>query len=310
MENAGLDKNSIIKKSFLYVVFVVEIIFLFTAVEGFVKNQRYFSLSPDFAIPFALISLLTLWTIGVFSQTLNKKWEILIAPAILFISSFVFLSKFKIIEALLGATLISLYLLYSIQRTKDLSESLVKVKIRYSGKNVAKGFLLAVSALTALSVYLTSANVSSLDIGKWAADMMEKPLKDAVEKEYEKETPEEIKSLNLNSLKESSPQIVAVLNSFGINEMPANIALPESTTESITGTIKNSISSQVNKAIEPYKKFLNPTLALLVFGLLQIYNSVIYFIYSNTISIFVAFLKKTGFLKIKTVTVEKEILNI
>jgi hypothetical protein len=310
MENGKTDNISVIKKVAVHLVFVAELFFLFTVIKDFVNSQKYFSLSPDFAVPFALILLITLWTIGVIAQTLNKKWEIFVSPAILFISSFIFLSRFKIAEAIIGAVITSLYFLYTIQITKGVNQNLIKTRVRYSGKFAAKGFLLAISVITAISVFLTSKNLSSLDVGDWAADMMEKPLKEAVEKEFEKENPEQIKSLDLDSLKESNPQIAAVLNSFGINEIPANISLPENTKDSIIGTVKNSISSQVNKTVEPYRVFFNPTLALLVFGALQIYNYVIYFVYSNTVAIIIAILKKLGFIKIRTETIEKEFLRL
>ncbi|MBW6441374.1 hypothetical protein K0B04_00490 [Patescibacteria group bacterium] len=220
------------------------------------------------------------------------------------------MTKFKTEEAIVGSVFSFLYFLFSIQRTNSISKSLIKIRIRYSGRSATKGFLLIISVITALSVFLMSENISSINVGEWAADIVEKPVKEAVEKEYEKQVAEEITSLNLESLKESNPQVAAVLNSFGITELPANISLPESTTESVTGTIKNSISTQINNVVEPYKNLFSPTLALLVFGILQIYNSVIYFIYTNTIFLILVLLKKFGLIHVKTIPVEKEILEL
>jgi hypothetical protein len=309
VENQSLRSVSIVKKGLIYLVFAVEQFLLFRILNGFILNQKYFSLSTDFGIPFGAILIPTLWTVALISQTIEKRWEILIAPSILLFSSLIFLIKFKPEEVLIGSAIASLYFLYKFQISKSLGDALIKIKIRFSGKSCVKGFLLSISFLTAFSVFLTSENISSVNIGKWASEMMEEPVEEAVQKELEKQDPGNITSLNLESIKNSNPQISAVLNSFGIEELPADISLPESNSENITGVIKNSISSQINSAVEPYKKYFSPILAVLVFGLMQIYGAIIYFLYFQTISAIFFILRKTNFIKVENIPTEKEILR-
>ena len=313
MENPDKGNFNLVKKSFLYVVFIIELIFLFKVSFDFVESEKYFSLSKNFAVPYVLILILSLLTVSLISLTIEKKWEILLSPALIFISSFIFLKTSKGIEALLGLILFSLYFLYEQERSDFLTKGFLKINTRHSARPVTKGFLLTISAIISLAVYLNSQNLQSLDVGKLAANIAEKPIEDAVKKEYEKETPEDINAVSLQSLKESNPQIFSVLNSFGINELPINIPTSESISENIsgtiTGTVKKSISDQVNKTVEPYRKFFKPTLALLVFGILQIYSSIAYFVFSSFSGIFLLLLRKTRFINIQKVPAEKEIIN-
>jgi len=310
MENPKEVNIRSIKKILIYLVLALEMFLLFKVSANFVQNQKYFGLSKDFVIPFVIILLFSLWTLSLISLTIEKKWEIFLSPIIIFLSSFIFMSQFKIGEALIGAFSVSLYYLLQLTKTLSLNSNILKINIRHSSRPVARGFLFIVSVIISLAVFLMSKNMETLDVGKWAADIAGKPIEDAVKKEYEKEVPEDIRSVNLQSLQESNPQFFAVLNSFGINEIPANIPTSENITESVTGTIKSSISNQVNKAIEPYRKFFNPAIALLVFGLLQIYNSVTFFIFSITVSLVFTILKKTKLIKIQKVPTEKEVLRI
>jgi len=310
MENPKEVNIRSIKKILIYLVLALEMFLLFKVSANFVQNQKYFGLSKDFVIPFVIILLFSLWTLSLISLTIEKKWEIFLSPIIIFLSSFIFMSQFKIGEALIGAFSVSLYYLLQLTKTLSLNSNILKINIRHSSRPVARGFLFIVSVIISLAVFLMSKNMETLDVGKWAADIAGKPIEDAVKKEYEKEVPEDIRSVNLQSLQESNPQFFAVLNSFGINEIPANIPTSENISESVSGTIKKSISDQVNQVVEPYRKFFNPAIALLVFGLLQIYNSVTFFIFSITVSLVFTILKKTKLIKIQKVPTEKEVLRI
>lgn len=310
MENPVKGGFGMVKKIFLYAFFIVELILLFTVALKFVESEKYFSLSKNFSIPYVLILILSLLTVSLISLSTKKKLEIIILPAIILFSSFIFLNRYKFGEALLGSVLFSLYFLYQQRRSDILTKGFLKINTRHSARPVTKGFLFTVSAIISLAVYLNSNNIQSLDVGKWAADIAEKPIEEAVKKEAEKEVPEDINNLNLQSLRQSNPQIFSVLNSFGINEIPINIPTSENISENIAGTIKKSISDQVNKSIEPYRKFFGPTLALLVFGMLQIYNTIAYFIYSSLSPLFLLLLRKIKFIKIEKIPTEQEIFKL
>lgn len=309
VEDQSVSSASIVKKVLIYLAFGVELFFLFRILNNFVMDQEYFSLSPDFGVPFGAILLPTLWTVALISQTLEKGSEMLIASGLFLVSSIIFLSKFEPTETAVVSIIATLYFFYKFQVSRSLRDALIKIKVKFSEKSVVKGFLLSLGFLTAVSVFLSSDNISSVNVGRWAAEMMEKPVEEAVQKEFEKQDPGNITSLDLESIKSTNPQIAAVLNSFGIEELPANITLPESSSENITGMIKSSISSQINKALEPYRDLFSPVLAILVFGLIQVYGIIIYFLYFHTISLIFFILKKINLIKIEAVPAEKEVLK-
>ena len=310
MENPEKGSFSLVKKASLYVAFIIELIFLFRVSLNFVESEKYFSLSKNFAIPYVLTLVFSLLTISLISITIERKWEILLSPVIVFFSSFIFLKTPKGIEALLGSILFSLYFLYEQERSDFLTKGFLKINTRHSARPVNKGFLLTISAIISLAVYLNSNKIKSLDIGKWAADIAEKPIEEAVKKEAEKEVPEDINNLNLQSLQQSNPQIFSVLNSFGIDEIPINIPTSENISNNVTGTVKKAISDQVNKTVEPYRKFFSPTLAVLVFGILQMYHTIAYFIFLIISAPFFLLLRKLKFINIEKVPTEKEVIKL
>lgn len=310
MENPEKGSFSLVKKISLYVIFSLVLLSLFVVASAFVENQKYFSLSRNFSISYLLILVTSLLTISLISQTLENKWEIFVSPIMILVTSFFFLSQYKITTALLGSMLCSIYFILQFKRTLSLKDSLLRINIKQSGRPVGKGLLLTISAVISLAVFLNSKNLNSLDLGKIAADIAGKSIEEAIKKEYEKETPGDVQSIDIKSLQESNPQIFSILNSFGINNLPVDIPTSNSVSKDIAGTIKKGISQKVNEAVEPYRNFFGPTLALLVFGTLQIYGSVAYLIFSIISGPFLLLLKKLKFINIQKVQTEKEVIKI
>jgi len=306
MEKTTGAQLTILKKAVLHVLFIIETFFIFKTLSTFVESKNYLSVARELAIPLLIVTLFSLWTLAVISQTMQKKQEIFVLPVIMFFSSFIFLAKFKTLDTVVGALLSFLYFAYQIRRTYFVKESLLKIDITQSARHITKGFLFTTAFVTALSVFLISKDFPTIDVGQKVANIAEKPIKRAVEKEYEDKLPTNTGSFNFSS----NSQISNVLESLGIKDIPTGIPTSEKVSDSVVGGIKNSISSQVNKAVEPYKDFLNPTLALLVFGMLQLYNFIAYAIYSATISLIFLFLKKTRVVEIEKTMVEKEVVKL
>ena len=299
----------LLKKFSVYVLFLVEMVLLYKVVQPFIESRKYFSISPDFSIPFLLIMIVSMWTISLISQTFNKKWEVLLTSAIFLGTSFLFLVQFRLVEALVGSFVSSIFLFLELGRTKILADDNLSIRMRYSSRPATKGYLLAVSAIISLSVFLMSEHVSSIDIGEEVANIVHKPLQEAVDKEYQDTVDKNIETTKLNSFTQSNSQFSEVLKSLGIIDLTSNLPLSGNVKESVVGSIKDGISSRVNKVVEPYRKFFSPTFAILVFGLLQIYNTIAYFVYSNTIYLILFILRKTKFVTVEKVPAEKEVLK-
>jgi len=317
MKKGSSIKNSLLlKKVLFFAVFTLEMALLSKVILNFVYTQKYFSLSPDFAIPFLILLIVTLWTINLIVITTHQKSETLILPVLFFIFAFFLLNQSKMIESLLLSLVFSLYFLYKITRTKKFEENLLKVKTIYSGRYASKGFLLALNGIIAIKVLFTSENANLPDIEKWAVDTTENQIR-KIEEEYKNENPRSQETLDLNSLEKTNPELSAVLKSLGITDSSI-LKLPEETSytsteeidKSITKNLSNSLYLQIDKILEPYKKYFRPALAVLVFGLLQIYGAIAYFIYSITIDLILRLLLKFKIIGIEKIRTEKEIFKI
>ena len=295
-----------IKKTLLYALFVIEMAVLYKLMHGFVTEGEYFSLSSKFATSYLLTLLITMWTVAILSQVIRSKWEAFLMSLIIMVYAFVLLNNFRMLEAIIGSSVSGLFFIYQLYRVKDVSSDHISIKMRYSSRPATKGFMFITSVIVSLSVFLMSEHDFTINVGDRVAEIVEKPVNQAVKKEYEK-IPANIDTTQVEA---QSSQILTVLHSLGINDMPSISSLSESTSEGITGSIKKSISNQINSALEPYREFFSPTLALLVFGLFQIYNTIAYIFYSLTIPLVTKILRKTKFVQIEKVQVEKEVLKI
>ena len=315
-EDSSVKNNLPLKKVLLFSLFTLEMALLSKVILNFVYTQKYFSLSPDFAIPFLILLIVILWTINLIVITTHQKPETFILPVLFFIFAFFLLNQSKMIESLLLSLVFSLHFLYKITRTKKFEENLLKVKTSYSGRYASKGFLLALNGIIAIKVLFTSENANLPDIEKWAVDTTENQVR-KIEEEYKNENPKSQETLDLNSLEKTNPELSAVLKSLGITDSSI-LKLSEETSytsteeidKSITKNLSNSLYLQIDKILEPYKKYFRPALAVLVFGLLQIYGAIAYFIYSITIDLILRLLLKFKIIGIEKIQTEKEIFKI
>ena len=315
-EDSSVKHNFSLKKILFFAVFTLEMALLSKVILNFVYTQKYFSLSSDFAIPFLILLIITLWTINLIVLTTHQKLETFILPILFFIFAFFLLNRSKIIESLLLSLIFSLYFLYKITRTKKLEENLLKAKTSYSGRYASKGFLLALNGIIAIKVLFTSENANLPDIGKWSVDTTENQIR-KIEEEYKNENPGSQETLDLSSLEKTNPELSAVLKSLGITDssilkLPeeASRTSAEETDKSIAKNLSNSLYLQIDRILEPYKKYFRPALAVLVFGLLQIYGAIAYFIYSITIDLILRLLLKFKIIGIKKIQMEKEIFQV
>jgi len=315
-EDSSIKNSLSLKKVLFFAVFTLEMASLSKVVLNFVYTQRYFSLSPDFAISFLILLIVTLWTINLIVITTHQRHETFILPVLFFIFAFFLLNQSKIIESLLLSLVFSLYFLYKITRTKKFEENLLKVKTIYSGRYASKGFLLALNGIIAIKVLFTSENANLPDIEKWAVNTTENQIR-KIEEEYKNENPKSQETLDLSSLEKTNPELSAVLKSLGITDssilkLPEEISYTstEEIDKSITKNLSNSLYLQIDKILEPYKKYFRPALAVLVFGLLQIYGAISYFIYSITIDLILRLLLKFKVIGIEKIQTEKEIFKI
>ena len=310
------NRVSLIKKISLYVLFVVFVVLLFNTTAKFAESRQYFSIAKPFSVYLIVYLFLSVCVLSIISETFDKKREIVFLPAILYIISFVFLSKYKVQEALLVSSIICLVFLYGVRRTYYLRENLLVLKIRHSARTSVTMFFFSVGLFAAFSTLLVSEHVNSIDVGQRVADITEKPIKNVVMMSYEDQLKRNVDEVGQNTTGASSSQLMTVLKSLGVTNMISSLTTPEdkksiqeSAGNGLSASIKNVIAEKTNSFLLPYRKFFSPTLAVLVFGIFQIYAWIAYVLYSQFIGLLLVILKKTGFVKIEKVPAEREILK-
>jgi len=183
-------------------------------------------------------------------------------------------------------------------RSYKIKKLLIKFDALLMLRFAVRGILLVFSILAGLIIIFNASNVKEIDFGQLIAEVAEKPIKSTVNSQLQ----QTIEKQTIYS-GYSAEEVQKLLDEYGIEAGTG--------TEQITNDldIKSMIQTQVNDLIAPYKELVRPLIAILVFGLFQIYATVSYAIYSLFVGLIIAIAKKTGLLKIVTETVEKQDLQ-
>ncbi len=289
-------------------LFIVGESFLLTKlIAQFIEKQNYFT--PDFK--FLGLSVLFL-TLILITNALGSgswyKWEqFVFAP--LSVAAGIFLVIFPINSAY--AIIISFIVIWLIIYDNFLASLLRNQMIKFNPNIIlrysSKGIILAYSITATILVLISTGSQPELNLGSKAADLAEKYIAPKINQEMVQQVNEGLPADQLNRLtalgldpaKLEYSESSTLLNAFPNFK---NIDLPKM-------SIRSTVESEVNNIIEPYKRFLNPVMAILMFGLMQFIGFFTFLIYTIMINVVFYVAKKTGFLKISKVMVEKETLH-
>lgn len=275
-----------------------ETFFLTTLINGFVSQGDFFNIN----IPFSLqvIGLMTL-IILTFALTVGA-WDVwyfnIMTPLAIAAGIMVPLLSASTTYALIAAGVAFILMAAESFRSYKIKGLLIKFDALLVLRFAVKGILLVFSILAGLIIILGASNVKEIDFGKLIADVAEKPIKSTVNSQLQ----QTIERQTIYS-GYSTEEVQNLLNQYGIDAGTSADAITQDL------DIKSMIQTQINDLIAPYKELVRPLIAVLVFGLFQLYAAVSYAIYSLFVGLFIAIAKKTGLLNTVTTTVEKQDLQ-
>ncbi|OGC67787.1 hypothetical protein A2364_00635 [candidate division WWE3 bacterium RIFOXYB1_FULL_43_12] len=280
------------------VVLFSETFLLTTIINIFVSRGDFFNIN----IPFSLqvVGLMTA-IILTFALTVGA-WDVwyfnILTPLAIAAGIMVPLLSANTTYALIAAGVAFIIMAAESFRSYKIKALLIKFDSLLVLRFAVKGILLVFSILAGLIIILDASNVKEIDFGKLIAEVAEKPIKSTVNSQLQ----QTIERQTIYS-GYSAEEVQKLLDEYGIETGTG--------TELITNDldIKSMIQTQVNDLIAPYKELVRPLIAVLVFGLFQLYATVSYAIYSLLVGLFIAAAKKTGLLKTVTTTVEKQDLQ-
>jgi hypothetical protein len=150
---------------------------------------------------------------------------------------------------------------------------------------------------------MSSPDLPSLNIGKSLANVIEPQIKRLVGDELQKQTQNQMSFFNLGNIEGLDPALREII----LNAKKESPAVPQNLINNMD--FGSLIENQVNNLIVPYKDFLHPILAVLMFFLFQFYASITRWLFSLTVDPLFAIAKRLNFLKVETITVQKEELK-
>jgi len=247
--------------------------------------------------------VLIAWTFAISVGSWERGLQYLIIPVPTALAMFLVMAQFNISYAILMTAVTAGLLIYDIWKSTRLSKLLVRFEPTIILKFSTNGLLFLFSILAGVLVMIDPGTVQELNIGKQTADIVGETLDAAIQTQI-KNT---LNGAPQGYLDQLDPSVVNMLESFGL---PTNLNDPMYTNpENLGIDTKEIVESQVNALIEPYKDFVKPIMALLLFGLFQFYAYLAYIIFSLTVNIIYWVAKKTNFLKTEVIQVDKEILK-
>lgn len=294
------SKWSYIKLAVVEIALFCEAFVLTTLINNFVGTGNLFAI--DWKFSFQAVILMALIPL-TFSLTIGS-WEYwyynLLASLAMSGGIMVPLIQFGAAYALIigGAT----FLVFSLEsyRSYKIKNILIKFDPNLILRFSVKGILLVFSLLAGMMIILNEQKIKEIDISHTIAIALEEPIRKTVNSQLQQQMQTQISFSGY-----SAEEVTALLKEYGIS--PNNEAPLIANTENVN--IREIVQKKVDDIISPYKAFVKPLIAVLVFGLFQVYSMVSYAIYGLFVSLLIGIAKRTGFLRKVVVSVEKEDLQ-
>lgn len=275
------SKLYLVKPVLLGVATFVESFFLAQFIYGFVLTQNFFALSIDYSLKVIVLMLLTIITFSLTAGIWNKWEQYLIIPLPvalgLLISALGTFPEYAPTIAIVTFLTLS----YNVLRSTYIKNLLIKFEPKMILSSTAKGTMLVFSLYAGFLFLLQVKGSDNINLGKEAAGIANQYVTPVVEEQ-------------LNQQMEAQYGIPGIGN-----------LIPGGAKESVGSLVE----TQVNTFLAPYQDFIKPLLFLVTFSIFQFYATIAYLLYLFLVDIIFLIAKKTGFIKVEKVMVEKEILK-
>jgi len=220
----------------------------------------------------------------------------------IFIASYSVNSAYAVVILIL----VLVYMSYEVTLASQLKNQLLVFNPRLVLKFISKGIVFAFSITSAILVIVSVGKQPDINVGNTIGGYVDKYLSSHINAQLNNEVQQGLSSDQLERLSAFGLDPSMIQNtqfSYGDPSLVLeNVGMPQL-------SLKDTVATEINKIVEPYKKFLNPLMAVLVFGLIQFLGTVAYLFYSLLIDLIFVLAKKSGFFKLETVTVERETLH-
>ncbi|MDC0449107.1 hypothetical protein OAL67_00700 [bacterium] len=285
-----------VKTAILMVLLFLEAFYLTTIITQFVAAQNYFGISLNFSLKIvgAMLALVYTFSLSIGAWKTWEQYVIITVPVLMAVS--ISLARYSLNYAIIVTILFGLILVLDIRKSTKISNLMTKFNPKLVLRLSARGILLIFSVLGGLLVILHSAHIEQeFNIGQKIAEMTKDPIKSVVNRQLEEQ------------LQEQSPYLQTI-ESLGLGDaldQQSQSGLPLG----IDMDVGNIVEEQINTFIEPYKSFVQPLMAILVFALFHFYTTITLMVFTLTVDILFKVAKYTKFINVEQVEVIQEKLH-
>lgn len=301
-----------IKTISISLILFVQSFILSNLIFAYVKTQNYFSLDLYYSIKVVLLMLLLLVTFSLTVGVWGKYIQYLVVPLPISLAILLATIKYNYSYSFLAFLVTFMLLALDTYKSHQLATQLIKFDPKTILRFSTKGLLFIFSVLGGVLVIINSSYAKTeLNIGKKIAEVAGEPIKNAVYSQLQDTLDKELAPLGVSGLSGLDVKTQDILTQLGIeNLVEKDKPLSDLVnTSNLQIDVNSIIEKQVNNLLSPYKQFIHPILAILVFGVFQLYSLIAYFIYMLIIDLVFLLAKKTGLLHQEKIMVEKEVLK-
>lgn len=299
------DAAYYIKTSILMVLLALESYFLTQILLNYVRSEDYFTPPIQTLGTIALALLVLIYT---YALTVGawKKWEqFVVVPLPISLGVFVGIFFLNPTHAVLVAAVAYILLSYDVYIATTIRDQLIKFNpvtiLRFS----TRGILFMFSLLAAVLVFLHSSEKNNeFELGSKIAEIAGNQLGSIMQPKLD---PSKLPSNLANELDGKGLPLNPEL--FGLGGMQGDTNSVIDGLPSFNLDLGNTVKTEVNNIIEPYKQFIPPLIALLVYAMVRFLGTFAHIAFNLTVPIVFGIAKKLSFLHSYSVPAEKEELS-
>lgn len=269
---------------------------------SYVETKRYFAPPMAFLAELAALILVLLYTYFL-SAGAWKTWEqYVIVPVPISIGIFLATFQLDMTYALLMFFISFLLLCYDVFLATRLRNEMITFRPRFILRFSTKGILFIFSLLAGVLVLIESTQASNeINLGEKVGDVVQSQYENFVEPEIN----ENAQRVLVNELGgKGLPIDPEIFSKLGVLTGDSNSFVGE--IPGINLDLRKTVENEFNSLIEPYKQFIPPLIALVVFALIRFVGTIVHGLFNLTIDIVMKLFVSIGFLKVYHVAVKKE----
>jgi hypothetical protein len=300
------DAAYYLKTFVLMLLLTAESFFLTKFLLDYIRSEDYFT--PPLKTLGIIVGLLLL-VLYTYALTVGawKKWEhFIVVPLPISLGIFIGLLRINSTYAVLVGVIAYVFLSYDVFMANLVKSQLIKFSPILVLRFATKAILFMFALLTSVMVFLHAADKrQEFDISSKIAEIAQTQVDKVMQPEVDKTEAPNILIAKLEGKSiPPNPELFSMLSGLQGGSSSFIGGLPTFNLD-----LKETVKKEVDNIIAPYKQFIPPLIALVVFALIRFIGGIANIIFNITVPLLFKFAKRVNLLHVEYVTVQKEELT-